>query len=341
MTSRTATRPKVYATGRLPQSVESRLSEACIFEPNKEITAVSAQTLLLNIKDASAVVCLLGDAISDAVMQQCPDLKLVANVAVGFDNIDIPAATARGILVVNTPGVLDNATADLTMGLLLSTARRIVEADNLVRAGKWGGWDLDFMIGCDTSGKTLGIIGMGRIGKAVAVRARAFGMRIIYTRNSQDANDARLETELQAQRVTLEELLDESDYISIHCPLNKETRHSIGEEHFARMKPSCILINTARGAILDQVALVKALQEKRIKGAGLDVFEDEPHVPPELLTMDNVVLTPHIGSACSDTRRAMAELAVDGLLRAFSGTMPQNTVNKEAWPLFEKRALLK
>jgi glyoxylate reductase len=291
--------------------------------------------LLARVRDCDALVCLLTDRITESVLA---DLKLVANVAVGYDNIDVEAATRRGVLVTNTPGVLDETTADLAFGLLLSCARRIAEADRYVRAGRWHRWKPDLMLGTDVHGKTLGLVGFGRIGQAVARRALAFDMTVLYTRSHNPNHTGNRSPGPGPHHVRLEDLLSQSDFISIHCPLNDHTRHLLGDRELSLLKPCCLLINTSRGPIVDQAALVAALADGRLGGAGLDVFEDEPRVPAELLAMERVVLTPHIGSASIETRSAMARLAVDGLLLAFTGSLPPNAVNPQVWPVFLQRA---
>jgi glyoxylate reductase len=297
-----------------------------------ETLPASRQEVLQNARDADAILCYLVDKIDAEFMEACPSLKVVANIAVGYDNVDIKEATLRGILVTNTPGVLTDATADLTFALLLAGGRRIVEADRYVREGKWVSWTVDLMIGHELSGKTLGIVGMGRIGRAVAQRAHGFDMNIVYTRRAdKDELDAELEERFNANRVNFEELLQQSDFISLHCPLNDSTRHLIGAQQFELMQPGAVLINTARGAVIDEKALIEALKERKIAAAALDVFEWEPQVSKELIEMPNVVLVPHIGSATFETRAAMVNSAASALLNAFSRTMPKNAVNAEAW----------
>jgi glyoxylate reductase len=281
-------------------------------------------------RNAEAIISFLDDNVDQTFIQSAKELKVIAQVAVGFDNIDVAAATERAILVTNTPGVLTNATADLAFALLISVARRIVEADRYVREGYWQGWSADLLLGHELHGKTLGIVGMGRIGEAVAKRALAFGMKIIYTRRTGESSDPTLVAN-NAARVELDELLTRSDFISLHCPANAETKNMIGSVQFNKMKPTCFLINTARGAIVDQTALVDALRSGKIAGAGLDVFAAEPEVPNELKKMRNVVLAPHMGSATIDTRAAMSALAVDAIISAFSGKLPGNAVNPEVW----------
>jgi glyoxylate reductase len=328
---------KVFATGPLPKQVREKLARFADLRMREGETQMSHEELLEEVKDRNALLCLVGDTVDAALMDAAPELKVVANVAVGVDNIDLAEARKRGILVVNTPGVLDNATADLAFGLLMACARRIAESDKFVREGRWQGYRTDLMLGTEISGKTLGIVGMGRIGEAMAKRGLGFGMRIIYTRKGNEDKDRRLQRDLGAKRVSLPELISSSDFISVHCPLNHETRHLIGKVELSRVKKNCILINTARGAVLDQKALIASLQDGKLAGAGLDVFDDEPKVPEELLSLKNVVLTPHIGSATTETRLAMAQLAVEGLLTAFSERLPENTVNKDVWPLFLER----
>lgn len=289
-----------------------------------------------SLEDMDGVVSVIPDRFDDAVFVRFPSLKVVANVAVGYDNIDVASATSHGVLVVNTPGVLDETTADLAFTLLLAAARRIVEADKYVREGHWKTWSFDLLLGTDLGGKTIGIIGLGRIGQAMARRAVAFGMKVIYSQRHRAG--AAVEQALGGARyVSLEELLRESDFISVHCPLNESTEHLLSTREFLLMKPSCILVNTARGAIIDESALVSALFNKQIHAAGLDVFENEPDVSHTLMSMPNVVLAPHIGSASVETRSAMADLAVTGLLTALRGTMPPNTVNPAVWSKFKAR----
>lgn len=333
----------VLVMGELPtEGLLARLKEHATVEIVERESALSPDDMVRHLAGKHAIVSEPLDGISPSIMDQCPDLKHVSNRAVGFDNINLSEATARGILVTNTPGVLDNATADLAFALLLACARRICESDRYIRNGQWVGFQSDLMLGPDIYGKTCGIIGMGRIGKAFAKRAQAFGMKIIYSRVSErSAVDDELEESFGATRVSLDELCAQSDFISVHCPLSAATRKLIGEAELNLMKPSAILINTARGAIIDEDALVKHLSARKIWGAGLDVFADEPNVPKELFEMEHVVLTPHIGSACIDTRFRMAELAVEAVISSFSGTRPTHVVNPEAWDAFQKSILVR
>lgn len=344
-------RPKVFVTRKLPQPAMDRLAQVCDYEVGVEQGVVSRQHLLTGLHDADGLVCLLTDSIDREVIEAGTRLRVIANVAVGYNNIDVTAAQQRGVYVSNTPDVLTDATADLTWAMILSVTRRIVEADTFLRAGKFDGWDLDMLLGSGLTGKTLGIVGYGRIGRAVARRANGFGMSVIYCgrddiayrddpqhnaqithrQNARQAatgplnQSARIDG-LATRRVTFNQLLELSDIITLHVPLATTTQHLFNSAVFALMKPSAYLINTARGPIIDEAALVEALQQRRIAGAGLDVFEREPEVSAPLLEMPNVVLLPHIGSATLETRTAMALLAVENTIDALSGKKPRNLV---------------
>lgn len=323
---------KVLVLGQLVDRLAERLASVAEVEYVDREEPLAEDTIKAHLQNKDAVVSEPLDTVSSGVMDACRGLRIIANRAVGFDNVQIPEATRRGILVTNTPGVLDAATADLAMALLLATARRICEADRYVRDGQWSGFKSDLMLGPDLWGKTIGIIGMGRIGKAFAARVKPFGLKIIYTRLSPpDDKDPQLAAELGAVRVELDELLKAADFISIHCPLNPQTRNLIGPRELDLMKSDAIIINTARGAIIDEKALVAHLVQGKIRGAGLDVFSNEPDVPGELIPLDNVVLLPHIGSACFETRFRMSELAVESIIDAFSGKRPAHLVNPDAW----------
>lgn len=274
-------------------------------------------TLLQAARSSEALITLLTDRVDRSVLEEGKRLRIVANVAVGVDNIDVAAATKLGILVTNTPGVLTESTADLTWALILAVARRVVEGDAYLRAGRFKGWDFDLMRGLELQGKTLGIVGAGRIGKAVARRARGFGMKVLLHSRS--------------GAIPLRRLLKASDVVSIHVPLSKATHHLIGASELRLMKSTAVLINTSRGPVVDEKALAGALRRRRIAGAGLDVYEREPKVYPELLKQKNVVLLPHLGSATDDTRRAMLEMAVKNVKAALGGKRPPNLVNPEAW----------
>jgi glyoxylate reductase len=296
----------------------------------------SEPALLDALVGCDAVVSFLSERLSGYVIEMSPRLKVIANVAVGYDNIDLEAASRKGVLVTNTPGVLDETTADLAFGLLIACARRIVEADSFVRNGQWSGWLPDLMLGVDIHAKTLGIVGFGRIGRAVARRALGFGMKVQYVAKRE--GERKLTPELAGcKSTTLHELLASSDFVSLHCPLAKDTFHLIGQAELSVIKHGAILVNTSRGAVVDQMALLAALESGRLGGAGLDVFEEEPAVPAKLIERKNVVLTPHIGSASVETRAKMAELAVNGLLTAIDGRLPSNAVNPEVWPQFVNR----
>lgn len=327
-------RPKVFVSSQHPGNAVNRLREQAEIDA-WEFDELSEDDLLARMKDKDAVLSVVPNRFSADIIKALPDLMLIANAAVGYDNIDVPAATECGIPVINTPGVLDDTTADLAFALMLAVARRIVEADNFVRADKWKSFTADLMLGTDVHGKVLGIIGLGRIGQAMARRARGFDMEILY--NQRNRAPKELEDKLQATNVSLATLLQRSDFISVHCPLTANTRGLLGSRAFSLIKQRPILINTARGPIVDEAALIQALQAGTIAGAGLDVFQNEPSVPRELMEMKNVVLAPHIGSSTSATRAAMANLAVDGLLKAFSGEQPHNLVNPQVWDRFLER----
>jgi len=292
-----------------------------------ETIVCASEGLAAEIASADALICMLIDRVDDALLARAPRLRIVSNVAVGYENIDIEAARRRGVLVTNTPDVLTESTADLTFGLLLAAARRIAEGDAAVRADAFPAWGLDQpLLGLDVHGKTLGVVGMGRIGAAVARRGRlGFGMQILYSDRS---GHETAERELEAERVPLERLLAESDFVCLHVPLTDETRHLIDRAALDRMKPTAILVNAARGPVVDEAALVDALERGAIAGAGIDVYEDEPTVHPGLVALrERVVLTPHVGSATRDTRHAMAKLAVDNVLAVLAGEPAITPVN--------------
>jgi glyoxylate reductase len=272
------------------------------------------------------IVSQLMDPIRDTVLST-PGLKCVSNVAVGFDNIDVPAATARKVMVTNTPGVLDDATADFAFTLLMATARRVVEADNFTRSGQFRGWAIDMMLGQDVYGGTLGIVGVGRIGRGVAHRAKGFNMRVLYYDPQPLPREA--EEQLGATRVDLNRLVAESDFISVHVPLTQETHHLFSTAQFNAMKGNAILVNTSRGPVIDEAALVEALNARKLAGAGLDVYEREPAVHPHLIAMPNVVLAPHIASATVRTRSEMSAMAARNMATAVRGGRPPNLLNPE------------
>ena len=321
-------KPKVFITRPVPESVHAKIAAACLVEYNREDRRLSPEELRDRLANSQGVLCQLTDSITSTVLEKASLLRVIANVAVGYDNIDVAAATGRGILVTNTPEVLTETTADFTFALLLAAARRVVEADRLARSGQWREWKLDLLLGADAHHRTLGIIGLGRIGRAVARRARGFQMNVLYWKPQRAPLE--VEQELAVRWVSQETLLQESDFITLHAPLTAETRHLIGAPELARMKPTAILINTSRGPLVDEAALAAALESRRIQGAALDVFEREPQIHPALLPLPNVVLAPHVASASEATRLRMAEIAAENLLAALRGEVPTNLVNPEA-----------
>lgn len=289
---------------------------------------IEQKDLLAGVRGADALLCILTDTIDADVMEAAgPQLKIIANFAVGYNNIDVAAATQRRIPVTNTPGVLTETTADLAWVLLMAAARRLGESERLLRAGQWAGWGPMLFLGVDIHGKTLGIYGMGRIGQAMARRATGFNMRIIYHDQAPIAPER--EQQLNASYVDKAALLAQSDFLSIHCPLTPETRHAFGEAEFKAMKPTAVIINSARGPIIDEKALAHALNNNVIFAAGLDVFEDEPAIHPDLLECQNAVLIPHLGSASQETRGRMAEIAAANILARLNGQTPPTCVNPE------------
>ncbi|MFN3283069.1 MAG: glyoxylate reductase [Pseudothermotoga sp.] len=321
-------RPRVFVTSKIPEEGLKILYDNFHVEVSDYDGLIPKEILVEKVKDIDALLCLLADVIDKEVMQAAgPRLKIIANYAVGYNNIDVEEATKRGIMVTNTPGVLTETTADLTWALMMAVARRIVEGDKFVRAGKFRGWEPMLLLGTDLYGATLGVIGFGRIGQAVARRAIGFKMKVLYYSRSRVSEE--IERELNATYVDLNTLLKESDFITLHLPLTKQTHHLIGEDQFKLMKKGAYLINTARGPIVDEKALVKALKEKWITGAALDVFENEPQVEPELLELENVVLAPHIGSASHTTRTRMSIMAAENIVKALKGEIPPNLVNTE------------
>ncbi len=320
---------RILVTKRVfPEAVELLRRDFDV-DYNDTDRVLPAEELLQRARGAAAVVSQLTDRLGADVIAQLDGVRVIANVAVGYDNIDVAAATARGIAVTNTPGVLTETTADFAFALLMAAARRIPEAHAFVHSGQWRTWIIDLLAGQDVHGATLGIFGLGRIGAALARRGRGFGMRILYC-DDQPA-PAELERELEARRVSKEELLRESDFVSLHVPLTPATRHLIGAAELALMKPTAILVNTARGPVVDENALVEALEKRTIWAAGLDVFEQEPRVHPKLLELPNVVLAPHIASSSFATRRRMSVMAAENASAALSGRRPPNLVNPDVW----------
>jgi glyoxylate reductase len=326
----------VLVTWRLPSAALQPMADVCDVDLHAGPAPLTADALRARLADKDAVVAVLSNRYDEATLAAGPRLRVVANVAVGYDNIDVAAAARRGIIVTNTPDVLTDATADLAMALILDVTRRLAEGDRLIRRGGWSGWSLDFMLGAEIRGRQIGLVGAGRIGRAVARRARAFGMHVVFAaRPGQAAAEVELSPGAgeRAPRLPLEALLNTSDVVSVHVPLLPETRHLIDRTALARMKRSAFLINTARGQVVDEDALAWALREHVIAGAGLDVFEDEPRVHPGLLPLDNVVLVPHLGSATRETRTAMASLAVRNVLAVLNGEPPLTPVTGPQCPV--------
>jgi glyoxylate reductase len=310
-------------TAKLPGRAPEMLAGAGEVRSPSEAGRLERGALLALVEGVDVAVTMLYDRVDGEFLDAAgPRLRGVCNVAVGFDNIDLAACSRRGVVVTNTPGVLDDATADLAFALILAARRRLGEGERLVREGKGWQWGMGFMTGHDLHGGRLGIVGLGGIGARVAARGRAFGMEIAYFGRRESPHAA----ELEAVRLDLDELLASSDVVSLHTPLTPETQHLIGARELGLMKPTATLVNTARGAVVDEAALVEALREGRIAGAGLDVFEDEPNVHPGLLELDNAVLLPHIGSATVETRAAMAELAARNAIAIAAGDPPETPV---------------
>jgi len=306
-------KPSVLVTRRLPSSVIARLEAVCDVDLHTESSAISRDDLLRRIKGKSALICLLTDTIDAEVLDAgAPTLKVVANVAVGFNNIDVPACRARGVVATNTPDVLTNACADFTWALILAVTRRLSEGERVVRAKAWPGWSLDYMLGMELRGKQLGLVGLGRIGGAVAMKAPAFGMTVAY--HSVDPANVPGAVEMSFDR-----LLATSDVVSLHVPMLPQTHHLIDQKALTKMKRSAYLINTSRGPVVDEGALAWALKERLIAGAALDVYEKEPEVHPGLLALENVLLIPHLASATTETRTAMADLAASNALAVLAG----------------------
>ncbi len=319
-------RPKVYSTHALFDEARKILDTKCDIQYWCEAERPPREEVLSRVKDKEALICLLTEKVNEELLRAAPKLRIVANVAVGYDNIDVDACTKRGVVATNTPGVLDETTADFAWALLFAVARRVAEGEQLARSGNWKGWNLDQLCGADVWGKTLGIVGFGRIGRAVARRASGFQMKVLYS----DAVRAPKEVEasLNAEFRDLNALLAESDFVSVHVPLLPETHGLFNAPRFYRMKPTAFFINTSRGPVVDEAALVAALENKRIAGAALDVFENEPFIHPGL-KRSNVVLTPHLASASIETRTKMAVMAAENVLALFQGQRPRNILNPE------------
>jgi glyoxylate/hydroxypyruvate/2-ketogluconate reductase len=319
-------KPKVLVTREVFDEVLTYLGGSLDVEANQSDVPFQPDELRARLRDKQGVMCALTDRIDVESIAASPSLKAVCNIAVGYNNIDVPACTRRGIMVTNTPGVLDETTADLVWALLLATARRLTEAEAYLRNGEWDGWYLKQLLGTDVHHATLGIVGMGRIGQAIARRAFGFEMKVLY--HNRTRLNAAIETALRARHATLDELLSQADFVVLQVPYSPQTHHVIGAAQLARMKPTAILINAARGGVVDDAALVEALKRGTIHAAGLDVFENEPRLDPGFLGLKNVVLAPHIGSSTRATRLAMAMTAARNLVAALSGAAPPNLVNR-------------
>ena len=321
--------PRVLITHKLADEAVEVARRACDVHFTPLDQPLDAATLRQAVVGMDGIISVVTDTIDAAFLEAGADLKVVANVAAGYDNVDVPAATRRGVVVTNTPGVVTESTADLTWGLLFSIARRIPEADRYVRADKWTEWQLMALLGHDVHGRTLGIIGMGRIGQAVARRASGFGMTILY--HNRHRLPEGVESELGATWVELDTLLQRADFVSVHTPLSTETRHLIGERELRMMQPTAYLLNTSRGPVVNETAVTRALQEQWIAGAGLDVFEQEPDVPQALKDLENVVLLPHVGSASVASRTRMAVMAAQSAVAVLQDERPQHVVNPEVY----------
>jgi glyoxylate reductase len=311
--------PSILVTRKLPSSILSKLEPVGDVDLYAGDGTMPHDELIARTADKNAVVCMLTDRIDRAVLDAASRLRVAANVAVGYNNVDVAYAKSRGVIVTNTPDVLTESVADFTWALILAVTRRLSEGERLVRRGGWKGWAFDFMLGSELRGKQLGIVGFGRIGRAVAARAPAFGMRVVYAGRRDMGVPG-------AEYMSLDRLLNSSDVVSLHVPLSADTRHLIDKRSIARMKRSAYLINTARGPVVDEEALAWALQQHLLAGAALDVYENEPAVHPDLLRLENVLLVPHLGSGTTETRLAMASLAVDNVVAVLSGRPPLTPV---------------
>ena len=321
-------KPKILVTREVFDETLEYLRRHCDVQSNQDDAPFAPDALAAALVDKDGLMCCLTDRVDAQLLARVPALKAVANIAVGYNNIDVPACTARGVMATNTPGVLDDSTADLAWALMLATARRITEVERRIRAGEWTGWRLKQWLGVDVHHATLGIIGMGRIGQAIARRASGFDMKVLYHNRNRIAPE--LERRTNAGYAAFDDLLAQSDFIVLQVPYSPQTHHLIGAPQLAKMKPSAILINSTRGGVVDDAALIAALKNGAIRGAGLDVFENEPKLHPEFLKLDNVVLAPHVGSSTEATRKAMAMLAAQNLVAALQGQVPPNLLNPEA-----------
>ena len=319
---------KVFVTRKIPEAGLKLLEKKCELEINPYDRVLTSKEIIKRIKGKDGLLCLLTDQIDKSVISAEPRLKMIANYAVGYDNIDIKTATNKGIPVSNTPDVLTDATAEMTWALLFAVARRIAEGDSFTRAGEFNGWSPLLMLGQDVSNKTLGVIGTGRIGTAFALKSKGFNMNVLYVDKMRNAV---LEKKLNAKKTDLKTILKKSDYISLHVPLLSSTEHLIGEKELKIMKSTAVLINTSRGSVINEKALISALKEKWIFGAGLDVYENEPSISKELRMLGNVVIQPHSASATFETRSKMAIMAAENMLVGLKGKIPPNCVNPEVF----------
>ena len=320
-------KPAIFSTRHLFQAARTILDEHFQVDYWKG-DKLSRAELLKHVADKDGLVCLLTEKVDEELLSAAPKLRIAATVSVGYDNIDVPACTKHKVVATNTPGVLDDTTADFAWTLLMAVARRLLEGDSWMRSGTWNGWDLDQLVGGDVWGKTLGILGFGRIGRGVARRALGFQMRVLY--NDAVRAPADVEKELNAEFVDRDRLFRESDFISLHVPLLPDTRHLISKDNLEKMKRTAFLVNTSRGPVVDEAALAEALENKKIAGAALDVFEHEPKVHPALLTRKDVILTPHMASASLETRTKMAVMAANNVVALFEGRRPPNALNADA-----------
>jgi glyoxylate reductase len=320
-------KPAILSTRPLFPAARTILDQHFDVDYWKPSERISREELLKRVADKEGLVCLLTEKVDDELLSAAPKLRIASTVSVGYDNIDVAACTKHKVVATNTPGVLDDTTADFAWTLLMAIARRLLEGDAWMRSGTWPGWDLDQLVGGDIWGKTLGVLGFGRIGRGVARRARGFEMRVLYS----DAvrASAEVEKESNAEFVDRDRLFRESDFISVHVPLLPDTRHLISKDNLEKMKRTAFLVNTSRGPVVDEAALAEALENKKIAGAALDVFEHEPKVHPALLTRKDVILTPHIASASVETRTKMAVMAANNVVALFEGRLPPNAINAD------------
>jgi len=321
-------KPAILSTRPLFPAARAILNQHFDVDYWKPSERISREELLKRVADREGLVCLLTEKVDDELLSAAPKLRIASTVSVGYDNIDLAACTRHKVVATNTPGVLDDTTADFAWTLLMAIARRLLEGDAWMRSGTWPGWDLDQLVGGDIWGKTLGVLGFGRIGRGVARRARGFEMRVLYS----DAvrASAEVEKELNAEFADRDRLFGESDFISVHVPLLPDTRHLISKDNLEKMKRTAFLVNTSRGPVVDEAALAAALENKKIAGAALDVFEHEPKVHPALLTRKDLILTPHIASASVETRTKMAVMAANNVVALFEGRRPPNAINADA-----------